>query len=119
MNNKKTLIAPLLMISLGAGWLMTAMGFIPSIDWIWTVGIATVGVLCFAVDGFNKFTVVGGGFALATSLLSVARQTGSISLNIEVPVLVIIAGVLMLIARFEWIPMPKWIKNMPNTPTAA
>ena len=116
MNEKKTLVLPLLMIIIGCGWLLTAMGFVPGIDWLWTLGIAGAGLMCFVVGGFDKITLVAGGFTLAASLLSVLRQTGGISLNIEVPVLVIIAGVLMLIARSSKVPMPTWTKEMQNDP---
>lgn len=119
MNNKKTLVLPLLMIIIGTGWLMTVLGFVPGIDWLWTLGIAGAGLLCFVVGGFDKITFVAGGFAIFTSILSVMRQTGQISLNVEVPVLVIIAGVLMMIARTSMIPMPTWTKEMQNVPLSA
>ena len=119
MNDKKTLVLPLLMIIIGSGWLMTVLGVVPGIDWLWTLGIAGAGLLCFVVGGFDKITFVAGGFAIVTSLLSVMRQTGQITLNVEVPVLVIIAGVLMMIARTSLIPMPTWTKEMKNVPLSS
>lgn len=105
----KTLILPLMLISVGIGWLLTALGVAPQIDWVWTLSLAVIGFLTFAVGGFDKVTFVVGVFFIATSCLSVLRQSGRISINVEMPVLVIVSGVLMLIARYPLIPVPKWI----------
>lgn len=107
--DKKTLLLPALLIIVGVGWLLTALGFAPGIDWIWTLGLAGVGFLAFVVGGFDKVTFVAGSFFIITSLLSVLRQTGRISIDIEVPILVILAGVLLLVARHPAIPLPKWV----------
>ena len=45
--------------------------------------------------------------------MSVLRQTGNLSLEIEVPILVISIGVLMLVAQFPAIPKPKWMEELP------
>ena len=109
MNDKKTLVVPLLLIIIGGGWLLTTLGYAPQIDWVWTLGLAAIGVLTLVAGGFDKFTFVVGSFFIVTSLLSVARQTGYIEFNVEVPVLVIVAGVLLLIARHPVIPTPDWV----------
>ena len=106
--NKKTLLLPVLLIVVGVGWLLTTLGVAPGIDWVWTLGLAAVGLLTFVVGGFDKITFVAGVFFIVTSVLSVLRQTGRISLDIEVPVLVILAGVLLLSARHPSIPIPEW-----------
>lgn len=112
-TDKKTLIVPLLMIAVGAGWLLTAIGLAPGIDWVWTLGLATVGLLTFAVGGFDKFSVVTGPFFLAASVVSVLRQTGRLAIDVEVPILTILLGVLLLVARSPAIPIPKWITPEP------
>ena len=108
-SNKKTLLIPLLMIIVGVGWLLTTLGVTPGIDWIWTLGLAAVGFLPFVIGGFDKATFVVGGFFIITCLLSVLRQTGRISIDVEMPVLVIVAGVLLLIARNPSIATPSWV----------
>jgi hypothetical protein len=111
--DKKTLFFPFLLITIGTGWLLTTLGIAPGIDWIWTLGLAVVGLLTFVVGGFDKVTVVIGPFFLVASCLSVARQTGRLKLDIEVPILVILAGVLLLIARSPVVPIPTWVlENM-------
>src|SRR5947209_9221420 len=99
-SNKRTpLVIPVLIIVVGVGWLLTAQGFAPGINWLWTLGLGVIGVLTFVVSGFDKVSVVVGPFFLLASVLSVLRQAGSLRLDIEVPVLVISIGVLMLVAR--------------------
>lgn len=107
--DKKTLFLPILLITIGVGWLLSTLGIAPKIDWIWTLGLATTGVLSFAIGGFDKATIVIGPFFLAASVLSVLRQTGRISLDLEVPILVILVGVLLLFARLPAVPSPKWM----------
>jgi len=107
--DKKTLLLPILLIAVGVGWLLTTLGVAPGIDWVWTLGLAVVGLLAFVVAGFDKVTVVVGPFFVLASCLSILRQTGRLRLDIEVPILVILAGVLLLIARSPAIPVPGWL----------
>lgn len=112
---KKTLLVPILLITVGAGWLLTTLGVAPGIDWVWTLGLAVVGLLTFAVGGLDKVTVVIGPFFIIASCLSILRQTGRLHLDVEVPLLVIIGGILLLVARTPAIPIPKWIIQDPKT----
>jgi hypothetical protein len=105
----KTLFIPLLLIVLGTGWLLTAMGVMPQIDWAWTLGVAAVGVLAFVMGGIDKVTVVVGPFFILASCLSLLRQTGRMSVDMEVPILVITVGLLLLVARVQSIPAPSWL----------
>ena len=112
---KGPLILGILIITVGVGWLLTAQGFAPGIDWIWTLGLGIVGVVTFIVSGgLDKASVVIGPFFLVGSLLSILRQTGRIETNIEVPILVILVGVLVVIAQMSFVPNPKWIKELDN-----
>src|SRR4051794_38441564 len=107
-NPRNTLVVPILIIIVGVGWLLTAQGVAPGINWVWTLALGMLGILTFVVSGFDKFSVVFGPFFLAAGLLSVLRQNGSLSLDVEVPVLVITVGVLLLVARLPVIPAPAW-----------
>jgi len=115
MTDKKTLVVPVLLITLGIGWLLTTLGVVPEINWVWTLGVALVGVLTIAIEGFDKVTAVVGPFFILASCLSILRQTGRLSIDLEVPVLVIAAGVLLLIARLPAIPVPKWLTERDKT----
>src|SRR5438552_2521453 len=107
--DKRTLIVPILLITVGIGWLLTTLGITPGVEWIWTLGLAIVGVLAFLVGGWDKVTAVVGPFFIIASCLSLLRQTGRLTLDTEIPILVIVAGVLLLIARLPAIPVPQWI----------
>lgn len=108
-SRRKSLCLPILIILLGTGWLLTAMNVVSGIDWIWILGLAAIGIVTFVVGGLDKTTVVIAPMFLAASVLSVLRQTGRLSMNIEVPILVIVLGVLMLVAHLKVIPAPKWL----------
>ncbi len=108
-QDKKTLFFPLILITVGVGWLLTTLGVAPGIDWVWTLSVGAAGLLAFVIGGVDKVTVVVGPFFLIASLLSVLRQTGRISFDVEVPVLVILIGVLLLVARSPAVPVPKWM----------
>jgi hypothetical protein len=112
-SSKKTLLVPLIAIVLGTGWLLTAIDIAPRIDWVWTLALAGVGLLTLAMGGIDKVTVVVGPFFLVASCLSVLRQSGRLRVDVEVPVLVILAGVLMLVARCRAVPSPKWLLDEP------
>ena len=106
--SKKSLMIPLLLVAVGTGWLLTTLGVVPGVDWCWTLGLAVVGVLAF-IAGFDKLTFVVGTFFIIASCLSLLRQTGRLELDVEVPILVIAAGLLMLMARHSGIPAPTWV----------
>jgi hypothetical protein len=114
-TDKIPLLLPILLITVGTGWLLTTLGVGPGIDWAWTLGLAVVGLLTMAMGGVDKVTVVIGPFFILASCLSLLRQTGRLQLDVEVPILVILSGILLLIARTSAIPLPKWMIQDPAT----
>jgi hypothetical protein len=110
-SDKQTLILPVLLVTVGSGWLMTTLGIAPGVDWIWTLGLAIVGLMTFVLGGIDKITIVVGPFFIIASCLSLLRQTSRLELDVEVPILVIVAGVLALVARASSIPVPRWISR--------
>jgi uncharacterized membrane protein len=113
--DRKSLLLPVLLIAVGVGWLLTTIGVAPGINWIWTLGLAVIGFLVFVISGFDKVTVVIGPFFIVASLLSVLRQTDRIVVDVELPILVIVAGTLLLIARSESVPVPEWFFEVPRS----
>ena len=113
-SDNKSLVLPILLIIIGLGWLLSTLGFAPGIDWVWTLCLAAVGLLTFIVGGLDKITVVVGTFFVVTSCLSVLRQTGRINFDVEIPILIILAGVLLLVARSPIVPAPKWFYQLPK-----
>ena len=109
--SKTTLILPLLLITFGAGWLLTHLEVAPEIDWIWTLGLVGAGLLLLVVIGVDKFTAVCAPLLFASALLSVLYQLNKVSLGVAVPLSIILAGVLLLIARRPSIPTPSWFED--------
>jgi hypothetical protein len=72
--------------------------------------------LTFVLSGFDKVTVAIGLFFILASCLSTLRQTGRISIDVEIPILVIAAGALLLVARINSIPAPDWLQTPPPKP---
>lgn len=105
-KQKSSLVVPLLVMAVGIGWLLSALGYVPDVNWLCTIGLAAAGILTLVMAGIDKFSVVIGPFFLLASVLSVFRQTGWLTLNIEIPLLVIGVGALMVLAQSPRIPMP-------------
>lgn len=106
MNGQKGLA--ILIMTVGLGWLMTVQNVIPGVDWVWTLCLLAVGLLAFLVSrGIDKFSVIAGPFFILASVLSTLRQTGRLSLNTEVPILVMASGALLLIS--SWVKPPAWM----------
>jgi len=104
----------ILIITVGVGWLLTSLGILPEINWVWTLCLGVTGILVFVVSGgVDKVSVVVGPFFLICSVLSILRQTGRLNENTELPLIVIVAGVLFLFAQLPVIPIPRWLTPLP------
>lgn len=112
MESKIPIILPIALIAVGTGWLLSTLGVAPDINWIWTIALAAIGLLTFLTSGVDKFSVVVGPIFLVASCLSVLRQSGRIAMDTEVPILVVLLGVLMLVARMKKIPQPRWMEEI-------
>lgn len=109
MRNAQALALPLFLIAIGIGWLLTTLNVIPDVNWVWIVGLAVGGALVLLIGGVDKLTLVLGPFLLIASLFSVLRQTDRIPLNVEMPSLMILLGVLIFIAHIVPVRAPKWL----------
>lgn len=107
----KNLVVPILTIVVGVTWLLNVLGIMPGVDWIWTGGLAAAGILTVTVGGLNKVTVVTGPFLLVASVSSLLRQTGRLPMDREIPVLVIVLGVLMLVSQLSALPVPETFRE--------
>src|SRR6186997_1816974 len=99
-----SIVFPVLFITLGVGWLLTVVAVDPRIHWIPVLGMAVIGILTLILGGLDKVTLCIGPFLIICTSFALARQTGHISVEVMLPCLVTIAGVLMLIAHF--LPVP-------------
>ena len=108
-TSKSPIILAVTIIAVGTGWLMTALDYAPGINWVWTLCLAAIGLLTFVGSGgLDKVSLVVGPFFLAASLLSILRQQKLLAAEVELPILVIVLGVLLLVAQLPVVPLPKW-----------
>lgn len=107
----KGLVVPILVIVFGITWLLNTLNVLPGIDWIWTIGLAVVGLLALLVGRLNRLTIVIGPFLIVASICSLLRQLAVLSVDVEIPILTIVLGVLMLIAQASNLPVPELLKN--------
>ena len=106
----KKLVVPILTVIVGVTWLLNVLEILPGVDWMWTVGLAAAGILTIAVGGLNKLTIVTGPFLIIASVCSLLRQTNRLAVDHEIPILVIILGVLMGISQLLQLPTPDVLK---------
>ena len=103
------IVVPCLIMTIVVGWLLTVKGVVPGVDWVWVLGLGIAGSLVLVVGGIDKVTVVVGPFLLMATVFSVLRQTGRLSVDTEVPLLVIAIGGLMLFGHLAPVPPPAWL----------
>lgn len=110
-QDRTALVLGILLVAVGGGWLLSSLGFIPTVDWAWTLGLAVIAVMAVVLSGFDKVSFVVGGFFGLASVFSVLRQVGLVDAAVEVPALMLSAGVLLLLARSPSLPPPRWIEK--------
>jgi len=89
--------------------LMVALDYLPDINWVWVLTLLALAGISLA-GGINKVSFVAAGTFFAASLGSVLRQTGRVSLNVEIPVLIMFTGLLILIAMVCKLRTPSMLK---------
>jgi hypothetical protein len=99
-------VLPVLLVVFGFCWLLAEMKVFDIGKMMWTMGLLCAGVALFIHGGVNKATFVLGGFLICGSVMSLLRYNGVFSMEIEVPVLVMIFGALMTINQTRFIPQP-------------
>jgi hypothetical protein len=109
-SRKKEIGLAVLVIAVGVAWLLNVWNVIPGVDWVWTGGLGVIGILTLALAGLNQLTVIIGPFIIIGLILSILRQTGRLSTNVEVPVLVIVFGALLLCSYLLRVPLPKYLQ---------
>ena len=108
-SSKGPVVLALLIITVGVGWLLTTLSVAPGINWVLTLSLGMIGVLAFVVSGgIDKVSIIVGPFFLVGSVLSILRQAKVLTIDVEVPICVILIGVLMLLAQLRSVPLPQW-----------
>jgi hypothetical protein len=103
-NMMKDAALPVVLILLGATWLLHTLHWLPDVHWLWVIGLAGAGVAILLLDGITKSSIVAGPLLILAGLMPFLRQQYGLGWNIEIPVMLIAAGMLMLVARAPAIP---------------
>ena len=110
----KKLFVPILTIIVGVAWLLNVLEIMPGVGWLWSIGLAVAGILTIIVGKTNKTTIITGPFLIVASISSILRQTDRLALNREIPILIIVLGVLMLVSQFFKSPITPAIVQTSN-----
>jgi hypothetical protein len=98
------IVVPVLMLVVGVGWLLSNLGVFPGVNFAWPLGLAATGALTLVLRGINKGSIVIGPFLIVAAGFSILRQLDKLSLDIEVPCLVIALGALLVISHVSNLP---------------
>ena len=90
---------PVTLIVVGLGWLLWEFRLFPDVDWIISLGFVAGGVLVLVLDGINRNSVVIGPFLVAIGVAWFVHDRYAASWRLIVPVMLVVLGALMLIAR--------------------
>lgn len=116
MKSRKPAIAiSFLIVALGVAWLLNAMRIAPQLDWIWIIGLGVSGILLLTVTRLDRFNFVAGLSLIVSSVLAVLRQSGTLTVNVEAPVLFITLGILLLLAQLIPLPASSTPAEKPST----
>lgn len=97
-------VIPAMVAGLGALWMLDVLGVTPPLGMAWIVGLAGIGIAIFASRGFNKESFPWGAFFFACAGCSLLRQLGFLEFKVELPLLLIVLGVLLGINQTSIIP---------------
>jgi len=95
---------PVTLIAVGGVWLLWYLRWLPDFDWIIALGFAAAGIAVLAFDGLTKNSVVVGPLLIAVGIAWGLAERYRLSWSLIIPVLLIVLGALMLIARHPRIP---------------
>lgn len=95
---------PITLIVLGILGLVWYFGWIPDFDTMTSIAFIAGGVLVLVMDGITKSSIVLGPTLIAVGVAWWVHDQQHVRLRLLVPVLLIVIGLLMLVARSPRIP---------------
>jgi hypothetical protein len=106
---KQLVIIACLITLVGGCWLMSGLGLMPDVNWVWVGSLTLAGLLTIALGGIDKLTMTIGPWLIAAGVGAFLRESGTVSAKLEFPALVLVFGVLMLANLLLPVPLPKWV----------
>ena len=95
---------PITLICIGLIWLVWRMGWFPDKDWLIGMGFIAAGVATLVMDGITRNSIVVGPFLAAVGGAWLLRDEYHMAWSLIPPLLLILLGSLMLLARLPAIP---------------
>ena len=95
---------PVTLIIVGSACLLWYYRLFPDIDWIIAVGLVLGGIAILYLDGMTKNSIVSGPTLIATGIAWALHDRWHVTWFVLLPMLLVLLGVLMLIARRANIP---------------
>ncbi|WP_052190538.1 hypothetical protein [Chitinibacter sp. ZOR0017] len=82
-----SILWPLALIVIGAGWLLHRLDVLPSVSWIIILGLIAAGVAVLLLEGLNKSSIVlgpmliaGGGHHVCAAIFAAGAQCAGTAL---------------------------------------
>jgi len=100
----KNLTLPLLLIALGAAWLLHNVGLLPDLRSVGAIALAGAGLAVLFLEGITKQSVVSGPMLIAAGATWYARDHNLLPWSILGPLLLIVFGVCLFISRLPAVP---------------
>ena len=108
---------PITLIIVGLVGLAWHFRVFPDVDWVIGLGLIAGGVAVLAIDGVNKHSIVSGPLLIGVGVAWLLHDQYRVSTSILIPSMLVLAGVLMLIARSPGIPERRSRASRPGTPS--
>lgn len=95
---------PITLIVVGLIWLCWYFGWFRDVDWLISIGFIAGGIGVMAMDRITKNSIVVGPLLMAIGVAWLVNDRYHVSWSLLIPLLLVLVGVLMLIARSPAIP---------------
>lgn len=107
---------PVVLIVIGAAWLLHSLHLVPDIHWLWILGLSGAGIGILVLDGITKSSIVAGPMLILAGIMSYCRQYYELGWRFILPIMLIAAGMLMLASRSPSIPESRKLRRNPGMP---
>ena len=95
---------PITLIVVGLIWLCWYFGWFRDVDWLISLGFIAGGIGVMVMDRITKNSIVVGPLLIAIGIAWLVNDRYRVSWSLLIPLLLVLVGVLMLIARNPAIP---------------